>query len=156
MTEDQSDFYSGYGKYHCFSTQIIVDNERNIVYIHSGFLGHMNDAGQYGMLPEIGPNGALPFPPECYLLADGGYANGYPLVTPFRRNQMNGPNVIDKRIFNRLLKSSRIYVEHCLGFCKTYSAISTRWRHPRWLFPAVAETCTFLAQRHIELVNTLH
>jgi hypothetical protein len=37
-------FYSGHRHYHCLHTQIIIDNNNNICYIHSGFLGHLNDS----------------------------------------------------------------------------------------------------------------
>ena len=37
-----------------FYLQIIIDNDRNIRYVHSGFPGHMNDAGVYALLPRIG------------------------------------------------------------------------------------------------------
>ena len=52
QTEPQQHFYSGHCRYHNFSTQIIMDSRGNIVYIHSGFLGH-NDSAQLQMMPRI-------------------------------------------------------------------------------------------------------
>ncbi|CAG2243579.1 unnamed protein product [Mytilus edulis] len=41
---------------------VIIDNEKNICYIHSGFLGHENDAHAYHQLGPIGPGLPLDFP----------------------------------------------------------------------------------------------
>lgn len=154
--EDQRIFYSGHGHKHCISTQVLIDNQRNIRYIHSGFTGHMNDAGQFLQLPRIGPNEPLPFPADCYILGDRGYANRYPIITPYRANQMQPPNVEDKVLFNREVCAHRIFVEHVMSFIKTYNAVSNLYKHPRWLMPIIVETCAFLAQRHLLLVNELH
>ena len=52
QTEPQQLFYSGHCCYHNFSTQIIMDNHGNIVFIQSGFLGHNNDSGQFYMIGQ--------------------------------------------------------------------------------------------------------
>ena len=81
----QRPFYSGHRYFHCFHTVVIVDNIGNLCYIHSGFIGHMNDALCLSNLPQVGPNTNLDFPDDCHLLVDLGYHCRYPLMTPYRR-----------------------------------------------------------------------
>ena len=52
--EPQQFFYSGHCRYHNFSTQIIMDNHGNIVFIQSEFLGRNNDSGQFYMMTRRG------------------------------------------------------------------------------------------------------
>ena len=147
--------YSGYGRRHCLSTQVIIDVYRNIRFVKCGYLGHLNDAGQFLLMPIIGPNGAYFFPADCVLLGDRGYANRYPIMTPYRRNQMQRGNHAQV-IYNQELASHRIYVEHVMHFIKTYAAVKIVHRHPRWMMPIVMEVSCFLGQRHVALVNELH
>ncbi len=84
QTEPQQHFYSGHCRYHNFSSQIIMDNRGNIVFIQSGFLGHNNDSGQFQLIPRIGPGEELHLPHGLYILEDKGYPLQYPLVTPWR------------------------------------------------------------------------
>ena len=86
----------------------------------------MNDAGQYNLLPQIGPGQPLPFPHDCCLLADKGYANQYPLMTSFRNHQLP-PQGIDRDrmlVFNSELSSKRVFVEHVIKEGKNYSKSS--------------------------------
>jgi hypothetical protein len=147
-------FYSGHRHYHLMNTQLIVDNIGNIVFLQAGFLGAMNDAGNYNMMERIGPGTHNDLPPDVVLLADKGYADVPPLMTPFRTAQIRRMPRHDKlraRRFNRKLSKCRILIEHTIKHMKTctYQAVASIWRHPRWLQPIVVELCTFLAQRHI-------
>ncbi|CAB4016352.1 Hypothetical predicted protein [Paramuricea clavata] len=151
QTERQQDFYSGYCRYHNFSTQIIMDNNSNIVYIQSGFLGHNNDSGQFQLMPVIGTGQELHLPQGLYILADKGYPSVYPLVTPRR----NAAGNLTRRLFNREHARVRTRVEHCIRQVKEYGAVSHLWRHERWMFPIVTELCSFLAQRHIHISRVI-
>ena len=145
-----------------FSFWIVIDNNRNIRYVQSGFLGRMNDASQYTLMPRIGPGLDLPFPEEAYLLGDNGYASRYPIMTKFRRDQIRQVADIDDQtamhIFNEEHARCRIHVhvEHAISYFKTYRAVKELYRHPRWMMPIVAELCAFLAQRHICLSEEIH
>ena len=83
------------------------------------FPGHMNDAESYRRLPAIGHGRRRNLPRRARLLADGGYVNTPPLITPrriaYNRRQQNA---------NRALRSIRIRVEYAIGFLKIYSATS--------------------------------
>lgn len=156
--EPQRDFYSGHHHYHLLSTQIITDNENNIRFLQTGFIGSMVDAMTYRLMTPVGPGQALDLPPGAILLADQGYPDIEPLVTPFRQQQTRRMGVLQKRRaqkFNRRLGHYRVSVEHTIKHVKTYRAIGSLWRHPRWFQPIVVELCTFLAQRHIELFQTV-
>ena len=87
-TEPQEFFYSGHIHYHLMNTQLIVDNIGNIVFLQAGFLGAMNDAGNYNMMERIGQGTHNDLPPDVVLLADKGYADVPPLMTPFRTAQI--------------------------------------------------------------------
>lgn len=153
QTEPQQQFYSGHCRYHNFSTQIIMDNRGNIVYIQSGFLGHNNDSAQLQMMPRIGNGEELHLPAGLYILADNGYPCEYPLLTPWRVPQVAGNQ--RRELFNLELRRASVKVEHCIRRMKEYGAVSHLWRHERWMFPIVNELCAFLAQRHINLSRVL-
>ena len=121
-------------------------------YVQSGFLGHMNDAGQYALMPNIGDGQHLDFLPDVYLLGDKGYANNYPILTRYQLGA--GADRDIKIIFNTELSSRRVFVEHVISHFKTYRAvIKGIYRHMRWFqfMPVVADVCACLAQRRIRL-----
>ena len=153
QTEPQQHFYSGHCHYHNFSTQIIMDNRGNIVFIQSGFLGHNNDSGQFQLMPRIGPAEELHLPHGLYILADKGYPLQYPLVTPWRRADAAGNP--QRELFNLELRRVRVGIEHCIRRVKEYGVVQHIWRHERWMFPIVLELCACLAQRHISLSTVL-
>ena len=153
LAEPQHEFYSGKARFHCLSTQIVIDCTGKIRYLQSGFLGSQNDAGQFRDMPDIGPGEDLNFPEDCYLLADKIYPNTPPLITPFRRNQMDGPG--ERHFFNHIHSSYRVTAEHTISYFKTFAAVKGVYRHQRHLMPVVADICASLAQRHILLVEQL-
>ena len=58
QVEPQAQFYSGHRHYHVVNTQLIVDNQGNIVFLQAGFLGSINDAGNFILMDRIGPGTA--------------------------------------------------------------------------------------------------
>ena len=103
QTEPQQQFYSGHCGYHNFSTQIIIDNRGNIVYIQSGFLGHNNNSAQLQMMPSIGNGEDLHLPAGLYILADKGYYPcEYPILTPWRAEDVAGDQ--RRHLFNLELR----------------------------------------------------
>ena len=150
MTDPQQLFYSGYRKYHAIHTQIVADTDGNICFISSGFPGHLNDAQQFNLMTQIGGD-QLPFPDQCILLADKIYPNRYPLMTPYTAQQIaRRQDLLEQRKcrkLNRLINSARVCVEHAIGKLKTYSAVSSKWRHSRRLLSRVVKICACLVQR---------
>jgi hypothetical protein len=87
LVEDQVQFYSGYKRFHCFHTIVIITANNTFAYIRTGYLGHTNDQGCFHFMPNIGPGLALDFPPDAHILGDLSYANPYPILTQTRRYQ---------------------------------------------------------------------
>ena len=154
ITDPQERFYSGHAKYHCFSTQVVVDNTGNIVFVQCGFYGHLNDAGQWHhIVPPIGQGMPLCLPANSYLFADKGYPNEEPLLTPWRRQRLVGHP--DRKFFNTEMSRHRESIEHAIKRLKEYKSMSSLWRHPRDNAAQVMELCAALAQRHIMLTRAL-
>ena len=156
LTEPQREFFSGHRHYQLMNTQLIMDNLGNIVFLQAGFLGSMNDAGNFHMMERIGPGADNDMPVGVVLLADKGYGHIPPLLAPFRQTQIRRMNRVEQhqaRRFNRQLSKCRVLVEHTIKHMKTYQAVGSLWRHPRWFQPVVVELCTFLAQRHVVLFD---
>ncbi|XP_061179072.1 uncharacterized protein LOC133187673 [Saccostrea echinata] len=133
QTEPQQEFYSGHRKYHCIHTQVIIDNEKSIRYVHSGFLGHENDAHAYANILEIGPGQELDLPAGLFILADSGYPQTEPLVTPYKTAdiiQQPQDERRRRRKFNIRHRSKWVYVEHVIKDIKTFRVIGSLYRHP--------------------------
>ena len=79
------------------NTQIIVDNLGSIVFLQAGFLGGQNDAANFLLMERIGPGTDHDMPVGALLLADKGYADTPPLLTPFRKAQIRTLAIPDKR-----------------------------------------------------------
>ncbi|CAH3112659.1 unnamed protein product, partial [Porites lobata] len=108
-----SQFYSGHRHYHVMNTQLIVDNQGNIVFLQAGFLGSMNDAGNFILMDRIGPGTAYDMPRGTVLLEDKGYGDFVPLLTPFRAAQIRRMPMHQQRRarkFNRKLSQCRVIV----------------------------------------------
>ncbi|VDI80370.1 Hypothetical predicted protein [Mytilus galloprovincialis] len=155
-TEPQEEFYSGHRKYHCFHTQVIIDNEKNICYIHGGFLGHDNDAFAYQQIKPIGPGLELDFPNNCFILADSIYPNNIPLVTPYKSLEILRQPQQERRRrrkFNCMHRKRRVYVEHVIKELKTFKVIGSLYRHPRWEMASIVELCAALSKRRADNIG---
>jgi len=118
----------------------------------------MNDADNFNLMERIGPRTRYDMPAGMVLLADKGYADVPPLLTPFRAAQIRRMGRLDQRRaqrFNRRLSKCRIIIGHTFKYIKTYRVAGSIWRHPRWFQPIVVELYTFLAQWHIVLFEEL-
>ncbi|CAC5384042.1 unnamed protein product [Mytilus coruscus] len=158
-TEPQDEFYNGHRKFHCIHTQIVIDNQKNICYVHSGFLGHNNDAFCYQYIRQFGPGLENDFPVHCFILADSIYPNAPPLVTPFKSTDIvRRPRLEQKRKrkFNLLHRKRRVYVEHVIKELKTFRVIGALYRHPRWEMSSIVEMCAALAKRRADLIKDVY
>lgn len=69
LTEPQRPFYSGHRHYHCFNTQLVIDNTGHLRFVQAGFLGSTYDETSYRLMTPIGPGQALSLPKgQNYLL----------------------------------------------------------------------------------------
>ena len=88
---------------------------KNIRHVHSGFLGHENDAGRYQQIGPIEPGQHLDFPAHCYLLADGMYPNEHPLVTAYRSAEIVQRKQCVNNVAAYLLhRQGGVYLEHVI------------------------------------------
>ena len=125
LTEPQREFFSGHRHYHLMNTQSIVDNLGNTVFLQAGFLGCMNDAGNFHLMEQIGHGTDNDVPVGLVLLADKGYGDIPPLLTPFRQTQIRRMNRFDQYqagSFNRKLSKCRVLVEQTIKHMKTSSS----------------------------------
>ena len=153
QTEAQELYYSGHRHQHCMHTQIIVDCNGNIVHVHSGFLGHTNDAQAFNLMEPIGPGQSLSFPPDLRILADQIYPSRYPLITGYKKDQLarKPRNIRHKyKRLNRIMNGRRVRVEHKIGCIKTYRVCSSLFRHPRKHMCQIVELLASLTQRKFE------
>ena len=124
------------------------------VFLQTGFLGSTHDSMSYRLMLPLGPGRALDVPQGVSFLADKGYPDTAPLLTPFRQAQIRrlGHRQRNKaRKFNREHSRKRIKIEHIFKNLKDYKCTTGIWRHPRWLLPTVIELCTFLTERRLTL-----
>ena len=133
----QRDFLSGHHHY-----QIMNNNVGNIVFRQAGFLGPLNDAGNFKLMERIGPSTNYEMPPDVVLLADKGYGDT-PRAAQIRHLPRQEQRIA--RRFNRRLSRCRTSIQHSIKLLKTYQAVGRIWRHPRWFQPIVEAPCTFLA-----------
>ena len=152
-------FYSGHRHFHLLNTQLICDNTGHIRFLQTGFLGGMHDSQAFRLMEPVGPGQVLDLPNGVVLLADKGYPDNVPLLTPFRQAQIcamrNNRERRWARKFNRELARKRVRVEHIFKQIKDFKCTSSIWRHPRWFLASVIEVCTFLTERRITLFQGL-
>jgi hypothetical protein len=60
--ELQRQYNSGHRHYHCVHTQVVINNNKKIVHVESGFRGHNNGANTFDMMTPIGDGRTLDFP----------------------------------------------------------------------------------------------
>ena len=87
-TESQRKYFSGHRHFHLLNTLLICDNRGHIRFLQTGFLGSMHDAHTFRFMEPVGPGRALDMPQGVVLLADKGYPDDLPLLTPFLQAQI--------------------------------------------------------------------
>jgi hypothetical protein len=148
--EPQELYFSGHRHFHVIQTQVVVDYTGKICHIQSSFHRHQNDAQHFRLMSQIGHHQDLDFPQNVVLLADRIYPNGYPLMTPYIRRQLNvrPDNVRRKcRKLNRLITEYRVKVEHAICDLKHNTISGTLWRHPRRKLKNIVELCGAFVRR---------
>ena len=154
-TEPQSLYYSGYHNFHCVHTQVVIDNEKNIVHVESGFLGHNNDANTFNMMTPVGDGRTLELPRNCYLLGDCIYPSHHPVVTPFTAAQLRGLPRHERRVqkkLNKTIRKYRVYIEHVIRLLKIFKIIGSLYRHDRNNIGKIACLCAYLCARRARLL----
>ena len=86
--EPQGQIYSSSRHYHLINTELVVDIHGNIIFLQAGFLGAMNNVGNFILMERIGTGTNYDMLPEVVLLADKGYGDAVPLLTRFHAAQI--------------------------------------------------------------------
>ena len=134
------DFLSGHHHY-----QIMNNNVGNIFFRQAGFLGFLNDAGNFKLMERIGPidyKYKLRNASRCCTSSRQGIW-GYTRTAQIRHLPRHEQRIA--RRFNRRLSRCKTTIEHSIKHLKTYQAVGRIWHHPRWFQPIVEAPCTFLA-----------
>ena len=114
-TEPQREFFSEHRHFHLLNTQLICGNRGHIRFLQTGFLGSMHDVHTFRFMEPVVPGRALNMPQGVVLLADKGYPDDVPLLTPFQQAQIrairNNREQRRARKFNVKLSRKRVKVE---------------------------------------------
>ena len=110
-----SDYFSHKSKYG-LSTQVVCDDQRRIINVFAGFCGsaHDNRVFKHSRL-HVSPD--LFFQHGEYILADSGYTSTANVVSCFKKPPLASLNQ-EKEQFNKILASTRVVNEHCIGMLK--------------------------------------
>ena len=86
------------------NTQLIVDNVGNEVFRPAAFLGSLNDAGNFKLMERTGSGTNYDMPPDVVLLADKGYGDIPPLLTPLSAAQIRHLPRHEQRMARRFFR----------------------------------------------------
>lgn len=138
INEKQRKKYSGKKKMHTLKSQLITDQNGEIIQIDTGFDGPKSDI-------EIYRDTRLKkqwlakqkFGDKAYL--------GEDIQTP-KKKPKGGELSEEEKAQNRELSAKRIRVEHAVRRVKTFKIMRQDYRLESWLFPKIAETVVGLIQ----------
>lgn len=138
INEKQRKKYSGKKKMHTLKSQLITDQNGEIIQIDGGFDGPKSDI-------EIYRDTKLK---KEWLkktkLGDKAYI-GEDIETP-RKKPKGGELTEAEKEKNRELSAKRIRVEHAVGKVKTFKILRQDYRLGTWIYPKIAETAVGLIQ----------
>ena len=136
--EKQRKKYSGKKKMHTLKSQLITDQDGEIIQIDAGFDGPKSDIEIYRDTrlkkewlnkPKLGD--------KAYL--------GEDIATPQKKPKGGALTEAEKEQ-NRQLSAKRIRVEHGVRKVKTFKILRQNYRLESWIFPKIAETVVGLIQ----------
>jgi hypothetical protein len=138
INEKQKKKYSGKKKMHTLKSQLITDQDGEIIQIDAGFDGPKSDI-------EIYRDTRLK---KEWLakekLGDKAYL-GEDLKTP-KKKPKGGELTEEEKEKNRELSAKRIRVEHSVRRVKGFNIMRQEYRLGNWMFPKIAETVVGLIQ----------
>ncbi|POW09556.1 hypothetical protein PSTT_06731 [Puccinia striiformis] len=114
-SKNGSDYWSRKGFY-AIATLLICDNNQNIIYIYTGWLGCSHDA-------RLMSNASVTLTPEQfflpgqYLLADSAFITTETVVSAFKRPP-HGQLTNEQHRFNYILAQNCVQIECCIGALK--------------------------------------
>jgi hypothetical protein len=114
----QEVFYSGKKKKHTMKYEIGISIQTGlIVWLGGGVSGAVHDM-------TIAKDGLLQQYPDKLFISDKGYFGNEQFITPFK-----SPSTEAEQLWNSILRSLRVSVEHTYGRIKIFHCLNTPWRH---------------------------
>jgi hypothetical protein len=138
INEKQRKKYSGKKKMHTLKSQLITDQNGEIIQINAGFDGPKSDIEIYRDTKLKKQWLAKP------KLGDKAYV-GEDVETPQKKPKGGELSEAEKEK-NRELSAKRIRVEHGVRKVKTFKILRQDYRLETWIFPKIAETVVGLIQ----------
>ena len=138
INEKQRKKYSGKKKMHTLKSQLITDQNGEIIQINAGFDGPKSDIEIYRDTKLKKQWLAKP------KLGDKAYV-GEDVVSPQKKPKGGELSEAEKEK-NRELSAKRIRVEHGVRKVKTFKILRQDYRLGTWIFPKIAETVVGLIQ----------
>jgi hypothetical protein len=138
INDKQKKKYSGKKKMHTLKSQLITDQNGEIIQINAGFNGPKSDIEIYRdtKLKKEWLNKRK--------LGDKAYI-GEDIETP-QKKPKGGELTEEEKAKNRELSAKRVIVEHGVRKVKTFKILRQDYRLGVWLFPKIAETVVGLIQ----------
>jgi hypothetical protein len=159
--QERKKYYSGKKKQFTIKTQFVTDGEHHILVISVSVPGATNDKRLSDELKTVER-----LPDGCEASADKGYqgldkqvslvtvrnaATGEEeqiprlmVKTPFKKPK-GGELTEEQKVFNKLLGSIRVRVEHCIGWAKNWAILATRFRCAHSIYTLVMQVvCGFV------------
>jgi len=123
-------YFSGKKQAHTIKTQVLSTKDL-ILHLSGNLPGKVNDA-----LILAGTGVMYAIPPDVEVKLDRGYEGAeerYPenRISKPKRAQRNHPLTLFEKLYNRILNSTRIYVEHIIGRVKKFRILSETYRNQR-------------------------
>jgi DDE superfamily endonuclease len=117
--EEQKTFYSGKKKDHTIKNYLIIDSSCRIVYLSNSVEGKMNDK-------KLADLNKVDVPEGSCMLQDSGFPSfelpNCEILQPFKKPRGKQLTPFQKAS-NRILSTSRVFVEHVLGSAKRFRSV---------------------------------
>lgn len=145
LDDRQKRAYSGKQKRHTIKTQVITDNQGEILDIEAGHRGPKADLKLYeeSQLKEKLPAALRDKP----LLGDKAYAaQKHPEITTPTKKPKGGELTPEQKESNKEISKQRVRVEHGIRRVKGFRILRDQYRMARGIFPTVASAVVGLIQ----------
>ena len=140
LNERQQRVYAGKKKRHTLKTQVITDQNGEILELDAGHRGPAADVKIYNQAPPPPPVADKP------RLGDKAYVGAKPEVSTPHKKPKGGELTEQQKEENKQLSSRRVRVEHAIRRIKGFRIMRDEYRHAMGLFPMVASAVVGLIQ----------
>lgn len=140
LNERQKRVYSGKKKCHTLKTQVVSDQNSEILDFTAGHRGPAADVKIYNQFPPAPPVAEKP------RLGDKAYVGARPAVQTPHKKPKGGELTAEQKEENKKLSSQRVRVEHSIRRIKAFRIMRDEYRHAMGLFPMVAAAVVGLIQ----------